>query len=201
MKNKRSTATEDESTHLKHPAELLQRAPPQDYIEEWTDVLMKKIVTPKKSGDNISILVFRLGIEWFALKTAVFQEIMHVRTIHSMPHYNSSILRGIVNLNGELQLCVALERLLEINTSVPISPKVIDDSRMMAIGKPGELWVIVVNEIDGIYNCDLSMMDNVPVTLAKSPVNYLKGLFLLKRRNVGLLDEELLFHSIKRSVK
>ncbi len=183
------------------PPNLLERAPTQDYIQEWTETL-KKQQTPVEDLDTISVLVFRLGHEWFALSTACFKEATYRRQIHHVPHWSGSLLYGIINLNGELRLCVDLYRLLGIE-SAPSSlfesmPYRVD--RMMAIKKDGDFWAFPVDEIAGIHVWKHSAIENVPANINKSTTNYLKGIMRNEDKHIGLLDEELLFYSLRRSI-
>lgn len=59
-----------------------------------------------------SVLVFRLGSEWYALHTASVREIADARPVCRIAHRVGRLLEGMVNIRGELQLCVALDRLL-----------------------------------------------------------------------------------------
>lgn len=59
-----------------------------------------------------SVLVFRLGGEWYALSTAVVREIAEARPVRRIAHRLGRLLEGLVNIRGELQLCIALDRLL-----------------------------------------------------------------------------------------
>ncbi len=92
---------------------LLDRKPEDGYIKEWTEGLRQPYHS-ENAGETLSVLVFRLGKEWLALPTIFFKEVMHRRPVHRIPHRSSKILLGIVNLNGELKLYVALHELLQI---------------------------------------------------------------------------------------
>lgn len=61
---------------------------------------------------RLSMLVFRLGAEWLALPTVACEEIVERRFIHSLPHRRNGIVLGLVNVRGELVVCVSLARLL-----------------------------------------------------------------------------------------
>src|SRR5687768_8287155 len=43
-------------------------------------------VTPANEGDMQSVVIFRVGSEWFALLTLLLDEIVGMRTIHALPH-------------------------------------------------------------------------------------------------------------------
>lgn len=59
-----------------------------------------------------SVLVFRLGSDWYALNTTAVREIADARPVCRIAHRGGRLLEGLVNIRGELQLCVALDRLL-----------------------------------------------------------------------------------------
>src|SRR5271154_1080040 len=76
---------------------LLERRPENSYINEWTNLLMKeKDVAPQLTEG--SVVVFRLHKEWLALSTLFFTEVAEKKVIHRIPHRNSPILLGVVNL-------------------------------------------------------------------------------------------------------
>lgn len=64
------------------------------------------------AGVTGSVLVFRLGEEWYALSTEVVREIAEARPVRRIAHRLGRLLEGLVNIRGELQLCIALDRLL-----------------------------------------------------------------------------------------
>jgi chemotaxis-related protein WspD len=205
MKSERSKNKNDVSVSRIHQissSHLFERAAPSEYIEEWTNALMQP-PSSEKGEETLSYMVFRLGVEWLALPTVFFKEVTTRRSVHRIPHLGGKILQGIVNLNGELKLYVALDRLLEIK-SIPSSPSSnvqYQQDRIMAIAKEGDLWVFPVDEIYGIYRWNLAHLENVPANISKSTADFLKGIMKLENKSVGLLDEELLFSSLKRSIQ
>ena len=72
--------------------------------------------------------------------------------------------------------------------------------RMIAISKDGNQWIFPVDEVLGVFHFNLDHMKNVPVTVVKSKVNYLKGVISTRGHNIGYIDEELLFASLERSL-
>jgi chemotaxis-related protein WspD len=176
---------------------LLERSPEESYIQEWTYLLSQETMPTREELHEKAVVIFQLFDEWLALSPLFFSEVTESRSIHSLPHRKNPILMGVVNLRGQLKLCVSLHKLLEINeqkiTSQPFK-------RLIAIEKEGEHWVFPVHDVFGIYHCNLEQLENVPVTIAKSTANYLKGVIPWRNKSVGYLDEELLFYSLKRSV-
>lgn len=178
-------------------ARLFERPPDEAYIQEWTEVL--KEPAADEIIETLSVLVFRLGKEWLALPTICFQEVAHRRPVHRIPHRSGNILQGLVNFNGKLELYIHLHALLQIEIlNISHSNHILyQRNRMVAIIKEGELWVFPVDEVDRIYHWPLSAVEDVPATILKSTVNYVKGMMYMDDKIVGLLDEELLFSSLR----
>ena len=85
---------------------LLDRPAEKDYLNEWKNNLSQ----PRYEEDiNLkSALIFRMGDIWFALASKFVKEITYCDKHHSLPHRKSNVLRGVVNVNGELLLNVSL---------------------------------------------------------------------------------------------
>jgi chemotaxis-related protein WspD len=199
MKDKASTSSPSHSKNaVNNPIfQLLERPITEDYIKEWSNILMQK--DQVSSVSKSSVVIFRLFQEWFALSVAAVKEITYSRPIHRIPHRSGKVLLGVANLNGELQSCISLNGLLEIGSSFnPYSPA--SYTRMIVLVQEKSLWIVPVDEIDGIQIWELSFLENVPVNISKSMHNYLKGIMKIDNRNIGLLDEELVFYSVKRSL-
>jgi chemotaxis-related protein WspD len=94
--------------------QLLDRPLWPEYLREHTRhyAEARRPATPAR----LSLLVFRLAHEWLALPTVAFQEVVERRFIHSLPHRRQGIVLGLVNVRGELIVCVSLARLLGLET-------------------------------------------------------------------------------------
>ncbi len=179
--------------------ELLERDLPEGYMDEWTALLAsEKVEAP--SGAT-SVVLFRLDEEWLALKAQLFSEIIEPQTPHTIPNRTSPVLKGIVNVHGELQVCVSLSALLELGEprGAGASPKA--RGRMVVVEKQGERWVFPVDEVHGIHRVTGDAFENVPVTVAKGPSTCTRAIFRWRDQRVALLDDELLFYKMARSVR
>lgn len=167
------------------------------------DPLPLEIETMEQPVKTLSVLIFRLGKVWLALATIYCKEITNRPSIHLIPHRTGKVLIGIVNLNGKLELHVALHELLEIETSIEFNAGrlLYQRNRMVAILKEGELWTFPVDEVDGVYEWDFFNIENASVDPSQSLIDYIKGTVQMENKRVGLLDEELLFASLKRSIR
>ena len=63
---------------------------------------------------RVSVLIFRLGVEWLAFRTQTIAEVTTPRPVHRVPHRSNEVLLGLVNLQGQVQLCVSLHGLLGV---------------------------------------------------------------------------------------
>jgi len=181
--------------------DLLSRKPSQDYLEEWA-VMVQKEKKIGKSHRDFSLLLFRINHEWFGLSTAVFNHVCENKAIHSIPFKKNPLVLGLVNIGGQIRVCVTLEKLLNVSGHEKgreeLSSVVYD--RMIVIEREDHVWVFPVDEVYGIFQFDAEQMENVPVNVSKSAANYLKGIFSWKEKRIGFLDEDLLCYSLKTSV-
>lgn len=179
---------------------LLDRPAPEGYLEDWQQILKEERSNSQKKSYT-SVLVFRLHDEWLGIPTEAIKEIVNVKTIHSIPHKTNPIIQGTVNLRGQLKLVVSLENVLEIkNESDDSSIQTPSYKRMIVLKQDSEYWVTRVHDVEGVVHVDLDTMNNVPVTVSKSTANYLKGVYELEGKSIGILEEELIFFKLRRSI-
>lgn len=114
---------------------LFEREPPPGHLTEWT----KRLAEPEAVVEQgtVSVLVFRIGEEWLAADIALLVEIGELRPIHTIPHRTNEILIGLVNIRGELELCVSLGGLLGIKSEFP--PQIAAADRLLTARESAEL--------------------------------------------------------------
>ncbi len=144
-----------------------------------------------------SAVVFRVADEWFALPAGLFQEIAPVRSVHSLPHRRDALVSGLVNIRGELLVCVSLPAALGLSLSPgPLSAT----ARHAVIGRGADRFVFSADEIAGLHRFDDEAVAPVPATLAHAHAAHTRGMLHWRERPVGLLDEGLLFRTLNRSL-
>ena len=84
----------------------LQRPVNQGYLREWAEHFR----APQDDGarHDSSCVAFRIGREWLALPTGMFQQIAPKAVPHRLPHRSARGLRGVVNAGGKLYPCISL---------------------------------------------------------------------------------------------
>ena len=156
------------------------------------------------SADTESVIVFRLRAEWYAIRTAVCLEIADLRPIHSLPHRRDGAVLGVANLRGGLLACISLAVIL----GVTVGPEAIPTQAqrraavprlLVARGTAGAV-VFPVDEVQGMERFRARDLKEVPATVARAQATYTRALMALGDRTVGLLDEQLLFYKVERSL-
>ena len=178
--------------------QLLDRIPPSGYQREWTEHFARK--KPATAPAKASALLFRISNEWLALPTQAFQEVAERRAIHSLPHRRQGIVLGLINVRGELVICVSLGRLLGIENVAPRETLRTIYDRLLVAHWDGQRLAFPVDEVHGIYRFELKEVKPPPATVSQSNQTFSRGILRWKERAVGYLDAELLFSTLNRSL-
>lgn len=149
---------------------------------------------PAGEGGTESAVIFRVGTEWFALSTLLLDEIVGMRPVHSLPHRRSPSLLGLVNVRGELVVCVSISRLL-IGETIS-SPQ----GRLVVVRHANGRLAFPVDEVQHAHRYRPDELKPVPVTVARSASAFTKGLLSWRDRTVGCLDERLVLEALNRSL-
>jgi chemotaxis-related protein WspD len=140
-------------------------------------------------------------MEWLALPTHVCQEVAERRLIHTLPHRSGAILLGLVNIRGEIRLCVSLTQLLGLEVATNGRHRTPPTAQcLLVIAAHSEHWVVCVDELHGIQRVPRSAVRDAPVTVAKAKPTLVKGVIDWQAKRVGYLDAELLFGALRKEV-
>lgn len=179
---------------------LLDREVPPEFLEESTRSLAgaKETAVP----DAVSLTVFRVRNEWLALKTVCLQETTCAREPHRVPFRTNNVFKGIVNVNGELLLCISLANLIEASEEPEERHTLANaySKRMLVIDNSGERYVFPVDEILGVRRVSLCSLEDPAVTISKSPANIVQSIVSLNETKIGVVDEDKLIRAVKRSI-
>lgn len=177
---------------------LLDRPADEEYISNWSEQLKSK--KARRNENEVSVVVFRIGCEWLALNARLFHEVVEMRVVHHVPHSKTAVLRGLINIRGELQLCVSLGQLLGLEKRGRANNNKLTGTteRMVVISNGDDRYVFPVSEVKGIHRFVSSDLNIVPTTAMQSMSNYLCGVINLDDMHVGYLDEGLIFPALRR---
>jgi chemotaxis-related protein WspD len=179
---------------------VLERKIPDKYEEKWAAVYSKS--KKEKISGTESITIFRLGSEWMALPTKIIEEITDVKEVHSLPHQRSSILKGLMNLRGQMSICVSLGQLLEIekyqNKNQDVRNRTYE--RIIAINHNNSSFVFLVSEVKSTYRLHPNELKEPHSMLALAKGTFTKGILSWQGQDVAYLDAELLFYSLDKKL-
>ncbi len=181
---------------------LFDRPLPEGYRRDWTQSLAqgldlsKTLTTVETKVENLSLSLFRLQGEWFALPSEVFQSVWDSAVVRQIPQRSNALFLGLVNLGGELKLCFSLKNLLEIQTTIQ-TPGIMAYPRMVVIQKQDQEdgWVFSVDELYGIERIKAAAIQTPP---SNAKHHLTQGIFTWQGRSVSVLNAEVLFGMIER---
>jgi chemotaxis-related protein WspD len=173
--------------------QLLDRDLPADYRRDWSELLSRE--KESRSQNKTSVIIFRIGEEWLALPTRVFQEVTQGRPIHSLPHRQHEVVLGVINVRGELLVCVCLGRLLGIKRDDDLPP-----NRLVVAEWQGSILTFPVDEIHGVHRYSREELKEAPATLARANASFTLGMLAWQDKMAGCLDENLVFSMLNRSL-
>jgi chemotaxis-related protein WspD len=176
---------------------LLERPAPDGYREERTRLYAQ--VKPPAASER-SVLVFRLAEEWLAVETALCSEVAEWRAPHRIAHRPAHLLAGMVNIRGELSLCVSLHGVLGL---VP-DPRS-ERRRLVVVAREGVTWVFGADEVRGVVRFAEADVENTPMSVAAGVAPLTQRVFRWiapgePERRVGLIDGDALFGALRGSI-
>lgn len=144
---------------------VFEKAAPSGYLTQWR----KAIAGQEKVDDSKtnSILVFRVGNEWFALPAEILSEVSNERSVHRIPRNMNRFISGVVNINGEIKVCYSFSDLLELNViNEKVEKSDVYQPRRLIVIELSELhYVFLVDEVKGLHWYADSDLLPVPATL------------------------------------
>ena len=136
------------------------------------------------------------------LREVALVEITTIRPLHRVPHRTAGTLEGLVNIRGQLQLCVSLHALLSLEEKPPsmqADAEAPSAARLLVVergdGSAGR-WVFGVDEVAGVQRVVRSALRAVPSTVSQSNARVCQALFDWQERTVGLLDDSRLLDGL-----
>ena len=202
----RSCPELNEHTHCRNcpvfgagAAVLLNREIPPGYREEAT-VRTARPRVPKPAGMK-PVVIFRIGREWLALPASVIEEAAEIRPVHSLPHRDGKTVKGLVNVRGELVVCLSLADLLgfapEQGDAKRQQGRRAIYRRLLVLSHATGRAAFPVDEVHAGHRYHPDELKPVPATVAGA---YTVGILPWEEHNVGVLESELLFYTVNRSL-
>jgi chemotaxis-related protein WspD len=180
-------------------SQLFEREPPAEWLTEQTNRLAE-FDTPLAS-DAITVLIFRLAEEWLAFDVQSVIEVAETREPHRVPHRTSNHLEGIVNIRGELQLCVSLAKLLNLTLSPPASAAEKAQQRFLVAEHGRQRWVFPVAEVSGVHRLSLAQRTELPATVRRTSARLSRHVYDWNGKYVCHLDADRIFAALQKGLQ
>jgi len=178
---------------------LLHRPLPADYLATWTERYATATAPRASAGE--SVFVFRVGAEWLALPTRALESVATPRPVRSLPHRRSDVVLGVVNIRGELLVCVSLAHVLGVDATPPGATATrAAYERLLVLGRGLGRFVAPVDEVHGTVRYAAGALVRPPETLARAASRFTTMLLPWSDTMVGCLDDALLFAALERSL-
>ena len=181
-------------------ADLLDSDAPADYLNERTTHFAQPATTV--GAQRRSVVIFRVAAEWLSLQTSVVAEVANLLPVHSLPHRQNGVVLGLASVRGELLVCISLGQVIGVE---PLPAAARDRrstvyQRLLVIRRDTVRVVCPVDEVHGLHHFRQRDLKEVPTTVARAAVAYSTALLSWRGRSVGVLDDELVFYTLARSL-
>jgi chemotaxis-related protein WspD len=184
--------------YSKAGSQLLDRPLWPDYRQAWAARLAAGQELP--SPGDTSVMLFRLGPEWLALPTAVFQEITERRRIHSLPHRRNGIILGLVNVRGELLLAVSLGHFLGLEEIPDEELLRTHFHRLVVAYYRGTRFAFPVDAVQGPHRFSHSNLKPPPGGVVRRSGTFAHGILQWQDHAVGVLAPDPLFTALNQKL-
>lgn len=178
----------------------LQRPVDAQYRQDWAGHFRAR----QAEGDakDSSVLVFRIGREWLALPTRIFDSVAPQATPHVLPHRSGRGLLGIVNIGGKLYPCMSLASLLGIDEQgAPAAKGRHTFARLLLMRWEDQSFALPVADLHGIVRYAGSALQTPAATINKGLSRFLLGVITENEMRIGCLDTALIGFQLARLLR
>jgi chemotaxis-related protein WspD len=150
----------------------------------------------RRGASASTALVFRLGQQWLGLPPSLVAEVAANPPVRRLAHRTNGRIEGVVNVRGELRLCVSLVELLGLGRrgSAPPSARLVlveDDSGPLAFR---------CDEVRGLLPYTEDSIEAPPDTLPAPLDGCVRALLPSSSGHVALLDGDAVTRLLRKAV-
>jgi chemotaxis-related protein WspD len=169
---------------------LFERESEPEVAEEWQ--------RPDAAEHTVrAALVFRLGQQWLGMPPALIAEVAARQPIRRLAHRTTGRLEGVVNVRGELRLCVSLGELLGLGERGEATA-----SARMVLVQDSDTRVLAFRceEVLGLQHFAESSLQPPPDTLPEPLRQCVEGLFPLKSGHMAMLKGDAVVDLLEQAL-
>lgn len=169
---------------------LFDRESEADPAEAWH-------VDKDGEGGLRPALVFRLGQQWLGLPPLLIAEVAARQPIRRLAHRTTGRLEGVVNVRGELHLCVSLGELLGLGTRSETA----ETARMVLVRDDrGQVLAFRCEEVLGLQHFPNSTLQPAPDTLPEPLRECVEALFPTPTGHVAMLRGDAVLDLLEQAL-
>lgn len=167
----------------------------QDVLRKRADSLAQESIE-EIVADLISVLLFRLGDEWYAVNVEDVREIYQEYVITPIPCVPDFVM-GVVNIRGEIISVTdvaCMMRLGALTADAGQAPAIV-------VHNDGCTTAIMVDEIGDIVDIARDAIEPPLSTIDKSQAEFISGSIYIDGRLVGLVNKDRVLEPIGAGTK
>ena len=173
----------------------LRKTPSPDILAEWTESI-RQPRQEKITQRPHSIIIFRLGNQLFTLPSHMIDEVTSPKPVHKIPHCQSKVFRGLINIHGILQPCVSIGFLLNIAKTTYKS----GFQRLVVMTHNNNKLAFFTNECRSTWQYQNSDLKQPPNTLSATASTYIIGTLTWQQSTLTCLDGETVFSMLEEQL-
>lgn len=179
---------------------LFEREVSHDMISEWTSI----ISSPKEieASNKISIVIFRIADEFIGINTNIFQEAIVDKVVHYVPFRTNHYFHGLINVNGELLMCVSLAsffNLATVNYENNSSRNKLFKN-LLIIKDKYLRFAFPVDEFFGVFSVSKDIFKSPPLMITKADFSSSDSIIEIKNKKIAIINEKKLFSIIDKKL-
>ena len=146
----------------------------------------------RRSESRLSVLAFRAGGEILAVRAVDAAKVVPCSAIHRVPHRQSPVFRGIANHDGELLLCMSIERAMGLAEAASHGAGAPAPTAMVVMEAGRERWAFPVERVIGVTDVDQASLRTPPLTVSAARSGCARALLSIPEGDGMLLDADAL---------
>lgn len=167
----------------------------QEVLKKRADSLAQESVE-EIVADLISVLLFRLGDEWYAVGVEDVREIYQEYVITPIPCVPDFVM-GVVNIRGEIISVTDVARMMRLGALTADAGQ----APAIVVHNDGCTTAIMVDEIGDIVDIARESIEPPLSTIDKSQAEFISGSIYIDGRLVGLVNKDRVLEPIGAGTK
>lgn len=144
---------------------------------------LSQVAVEERAADVVSLLLFRLGEEWYATEVGSVREIIQDHTVTPLPGVPEHIL-GVMNVRGEILSVTDPACLMEVGCD----ERGVHHASAVVIESDDVATAFVVDEIGDIVEIERDELEPPVSTASRKAAEYVSATACVNGQLVGVID-------------